>query len=127
GVKFRDGYHEYAIERGGLRVFPRLVAAEHSTGRPRETFSSGIAALDALLGGGLDTGTSTLVMGPAGSGKSSLAMQYAIAAARRKQAAGVFCFEESRETLLARGDSLGMEMSRLEATGLVEVKQVDPA
>mgnify|MGYP003693861381 CR=1 FL=1 len=77
GVKFREGYHDYTIETGGLRVFPRLVAAEHYTKMEREPVSSGIKELDDLFGGGLDRGTTTLILGTAGTGKSTLALQYA--------------------------------------------------
>ena len=77
GVKFREGYHDYTIDTGGLRVFPRLVAAEHCTKMEREPVSSGIKELDDLFGGGLDRGTTTLILGTAGTGKSTLALQYA--------------------------------------------------
>ena len=77
GVKFREGYHDYIIDTGGLRVFPRLVAAEHRTKIEREPVSSGIKELDDLFGGGLDRGTTTLILGTAGTGKSTLALQYA--------------------------------------------------
>lgn len=81
GVRFRDGFHDFSIERGGLHVYPRLVAAEHQPGYQRSSLASGVPALDELLGGGLDRGTATLLIGPAGSGKSALASQYASAAA----------------------------------------------
>lgn len=77
GVKFREGYHDYMIETGGLRIFPRLVAAEHHAKFRRQSVSSGIKPLDDLFGGGLDRGTTTLILGPAGTGKSTLALQYA--------------------------------------------------
>src|SRR4029079_19756648 len=77
GVKFREGFHDYTIETGGMRVFPRLVAAEHYTKMEREPVSSGIKELDDLFGGGLDCGTTTLILGTAGTGKSTLALQYA--------------------------------------------------
>src|ERR1700751_1908399 len=76
GIKFREGYHDYMIETGGLRIFPRLIAAEHHTRFRRKSVSSGIKALDDLFGGGLDYGTTILILGPAGTGKSSLAMHY---------------------------------------------------
>ena len=83
GSKFREGFHDYNIETGQVVVYPRLVAAEHKPGFVRQFVSSGVKSLDDLLGGGLHTGTSTLLMGPAGSGKSTIAMQYALAAAER--------------------------------------------
>ena len=76
-MKFREGYHDYVIVTGGLRVFPRIIAAEHRVQFRREPISSGIKELDTLLGGGLDRGTTTLILGPAGTGKSTLALQYA--------------------------------------------------
>src|SRR5687768_407132 len=83
GVKFRGGYHDFTINRGGVVVYPRLVAAEHHAKYPNECLSSGVERLDDLLGGGLDRGTATLITGPAGTGKSALAIQYAVAAAAR--------------------------------------------
>lgn len=127
GQRFRGGYHDFKIEPGGLDVFPRLVAAEHRREFSREPVRSGVAALDALVGGGLNRGTSTLLMGPAGSGKSSLAVQYAVAAAARDERAALFAFDESIGTLLARSAGLGIDlMGQIEA-GRVSVQQVDPA
>ena len=95
GVKFRGGYHDYVIQPGGLEVFPRLVAAEHRQPTTRAKLPSGIPELDALLGGGIEQGTSTLIVGAAGTGKSTLAAQFAAAAARRGQQAALFIFDES--------------------------------
>ena len=127
GSRYRGGYHDFTIVRGGLGVFPRLVAAEHHSAFPREHVKSGLSALDTLLGGGLDRGTSTLLMGPAGSGKSSLALQYAIAAARRGERSALFIFDESLGTLLARASGLGFDLETHLNSGLVTVRQVDPA
>ncbi len=127
GMRFRGGYHDFIIRRGGLLVFPRLVAAEHHQPFPREVAPSGVAALDALLGGGLDRGTSALLMGPAGSGKSSIAIQYVVAAAARGERAAVFAFDESVGTLLARSAGLGMDLQAHVDAGRVRVQQVDPA
>src|SRR5688572_29761463 len=99
GVGFRGGRHDYTIRRGGLHVFPRLVAAEHQDGRVDEDVSTGNAALDQLLGGGLASGSSTLLIGPAGIGKSSVAIQFAVAAARRGERAAVYLFDETVKTL----------------------------
>ena len=93
GMKFRGGYHDFIIEQGGLKVFPRLVAAEHHRGFTRESVSSGLPSLDALLGGGLDRGTSSLFIGPAGTGKSTLAMQYAMAMAGKGEHVVLYSFD----------------------------------
>ncbi|HEY8088496.1 MAG TPA: ATPase domain-containing protein [Polyangiaceae bacterium] len=127
GVKYRDGFHDMIIEPGGLRVFPRLVAAEHRPRFERQVLSSGVSAFDELLGGeGLERGTATLVIGPAGSGKSALAAQYCVAAAERGHHAAVFTFDESLPTLFARSEGLGMPLSRHVSAGLIHVQQVDP-
>jgi circadian clock protein KaiC len=127
GVGYRGGYHDYAIVTGGFVVFPRVVAAEHRTGRVTEPFPSGIEALDKLLGGGLDRGTSTLVMGPSGSGKSTFAMLFARRGAARGERAAVFVFDEARETALARMRGIGMGLDDHVDAGRIEVTQVDPA
>src|SRR5690606_6634773 len=92
GVKFRGGYHDYVIERGGLKVFPRLVAAEHRHQLPRTDLPSGLPARDALLGGGIGAGNSTRCLGAAGTGKSTLAAQFAVAAAERGMGTVMFMF-----------------------------------
>ena len=127
GVAYSGGYHDYSIVTGGFVVFPRVVAAEHRTGFAAEAFPSAVDQLDELLGGGLDRGTSTLVMGPAGSGKSTFAMLFARQAAERGERAAVFVFDEARETTLARmrGISLGLD-AHVDA-GRITVTQVDPA
>lgn len=127
GTSFRDGYHDFNIERGGLAVFPRLVAAEHRQGFTRERIKSGVTALDNLLGGGPDRGTSTLLIGPAGSGKSSIAVQYAVAAAERGEHAVIFAFDESLATLEARTEALGVKLTQGTQAGQVRLQQVDPA
>lgn len=127
GSKFRGGYHDFKIERGGLAVFPRLVASEHTRPFERGQAASGVAALDALVGGGLDRGTSTLMMGPAGSGKSTLATLYAVAAAARGERAAIFAFDESAGTLFARSEGLGIDLRGQADAGRVRVQQVDPA
>lgn len=127
GVMFRGGYHDYSIVRGGLVVTPRLVASEHPVDFAPGTVSSGIDALDALTGGGLDRGSSALFMGPAGSGKSALAAHYAFAAAERGEHAALFCFDELPHTLLARSRALGVPLDEHAARGRVHVQQVDPS
>jgi circadian clock protein KaiC len=127
GVKFREGYHDYTIETGGLRVFPRLVAAEHHKKVKHETVSSGLKELDDLLGGGLDRGTTTLILGPAGTGKSTIALQYATAMAARGERGIVFAFDETRAIMLARANALGLDLERHIQSGLITAQQVDPA
>ncbi len=127
GSKFRDGFHDYVIETGGLQVFPRLVAAEHRQDCAGSVFSSGIAELDALLGGGLSSGASTLITGPAGSGKSCLAGACLRSAAQQGQHATAFVFEETRRTFLDRMAGIGMDLTEYVGSGLISVHQVDPA
>ncbi|HVT07678.1 MAG TPA: ATPase domain-containing protein [Polyangia bacterium] len=127
GLQPRGGYHEFSITRGGLRVFPRLVAAEHAPVFEHEVLPSGVPALDTLLGGGVDRGTATLIMGPAGAGKSSLALQYALSAAARGEHVELFAFDERIQTLLVRARGLGMDLDGAIASGRVTVRQVDPA
>jgi circadian clock protein KaiC len=126
GKPFRAGYHDYTIVRGGLRVFPRLVAAEHHDPYPSGSMKSGLPGLDELLGGGLDRGTSTLLVGPAGSGKSSLAAQYAAAAAARGERAAFFLFDEGRATFMARAAALGLDVVAPLEAGLMTITQIDP-
>jgi circadian clock protein KaiC len=127
GVPFQEGYHDFRIETGQLVVFPRLVAGEHQSRVPLEPLPSGIEALDALLGGGPDRGTSTLFMGPAGVGKSSVTSQYCAAAAARGERAAMFLFDESLDTLLARSASLGLSVKEHVDGGRILVRAVNPA
>ena len=128
GLNFRDGYHDFNIVTGGLVVFPRLVAAEENEpGVASEQIASGLTTLDEMLGGGLDRGTSTVVMGPAGSGKSALAMQYAVAAARRGERASMFVFEESVKSVINRSAALGLPLTEFIEQGLIAIRRVDPA
>jgi circadian clock protein KaiC len=127
GLKFRDGYHDFDVLTGGIRVYPRLVAADHHAVVKREQIGTGIPELDSMLGGGIDRGTSTLIMGPAGSGKSALATQHVFAAARRGEKSAMFIFEENTSSMLARSESLGMPLAPLMEKGLIAITQVDPA
>jgi circadian clock protein KaiC len=127
GLAFRDGYHDFNILTGGIVVYPRLVAAEHRRIIAREQLSSGLPVLDAMLGGGIDRGTSTLIMGPAGAGKSALASQYAVSSALRGEKATFFIFEESLSSLFNRSSSLGLPLRELVEQGLIDVQQIDPA
>jgi circadian clock protein KaiC len=125
---FRGGYHDMTIKQGGVDVFPRLVAAEHSEQAvPGVPFGSGVSELDALLGGGFDRGTSVLVMGPAGSGKSALTQQYAIAAAERGETTSIYTFDEGLSTAYARAQSLGIDLVKHVQSKRIRIRQVDPA
>jgi circadian clock protein KaiC len=108
-------------------VYPRLIAAEHRTELTAEPISSGIPRLDAMLGGGIDRSTATLVIGPAGAGKSALAAQFALAAALRGEHSSLFLFEERLSTWLKRSEALGVPVARLIQEGRVSVQQIDPA
>ena len=127
GRAVREGFHDCRIVRGGLEVYPRLVAAEHTTSYAREAVKSGVTALDKLLGGGLARGTSSLFLGPAGTGKSSLAAQYARAAAARGDHAAIFLFDESIGTFLERSAGLGFDVKDVVEAGRLSLRQVDPA
>jgi len=125
---FREGYHDYIIRTGGVLMFPRLVAAEHLTptgfGEPA---GSGIAALDTLVGGGLDRGTSTLLLGPAGCGKTTIAIRWLISAADREENASAFIFEETINTLTGRAAGLGMDLTQHLKSGRIKIEHLDPA
>jgi circadian clock protein KaiC len=127
GLKFHDGYHDYNIRTGGLVVYPRLVAVNHQPAGPAEGSLSGVAQIDDLLGGGLDRGTSTLLVGPAGCGKSSIAIQYAAAAAERGEFVGVYLFDEGLTTLFKRSRALGQDLEKYIAGDRMMVQQLDPA
>ena len=126
GKDFRGGYHDYRIVRGGLQVFPRLVAAEHVNPVKQDKLPSGIESLDRLMGGGLERGTSTLFVGAPGTGKSTVAVQFAIAAAERGETSAGFLFDESINTLRTRCASMGMDIERWIEAGRVHLRQVDP-
>jgi KaiC/GvpD/RAD55 family RecA-like ATPase len=117
GQAYRGGFHDYKIHRGGLQVFPRLVASEHAASGPLIKMPSGIEELDDLLGGGLEKGTSTLFVGAPGTGKSSVAVQFAVAAARRGECAALFIFDESINTLRTRCAGLGMDLETVPRVG----------
>lgn len=127
GMKYRGGYHDFTIETGGLTIYPRLIAAEHHKPFLGELTSTGSAELDALLGGGIDRGTSLLVIGGAGVGKSSIALTYAMAAAERGEAVAMFAFDEGIGTVFARAQGLGMPLRAHIDSGQISVQQIDPA
>lgn len=126
-ARFREGNHDYVIRKGGLEVFARLIAAEHAGEHEKRTGSSGNARLDALLGGGLHYGTSNLLIGPAGSGKSTVAMMYAHAAAARGEHVLYFMFDEAVATLRSRVKEMGIDLDPLLASRRIVLQQIDPA
>jgi circadian clock protein KaiC len=127
GVRFVGGYHDYVIRTGGLEVYPRLIASEHRREHVLGQQASGVAQLDRLLHGGLDIGTSTLVMGPAGTGKSTIALQYASQTAAEGHRAAIFAFDESIATLKTRARGLGIPLVQHIDDGSVHVQAIDPA
>ena len=127
GQKYRGGYHDFTIMHGGLEVSPRIVAAEHAGHALDGVALSGIPEMDALLGGGLHWGTSSLLLGPAGVGKSSMAFQYAVEAARRGQRSIIFSFDERLETMLLRADGIGIGLRQGMKDKLIDVRTIDPA
>ncbi|HEX8251733.1 MAG TPA: ATPase domain-containing protein [Thermoanaerobaculia bacterium] len=127
GVSFRGGFHDFTIEKGGLTVFPRLSAGEHKAAQHEGLILSGIPEMDALVGGGLERGTTTMIMGPAGVGKSSLALQFATAAATAGERVAFFIFEEHRSVFLKRAASLGFDVPTHINSGHILVHQIDPA
>jgi circadian clock protein KaiC len=127
GIRFRGGYHDFVIETGGLNIFPRLVASEHHRKFEGDYTSSGHAALDKMLGGGLERGTNALFIGAAGVGKSTLALTYAIAAAKRGECAVIFAFDEGRGTIEARARTIGLPLDECIEAGFLRIQQIDPA
>ena len=127
GSSIREGFHDLVIRRGGLQIFPTLVAAMHQKDFKREKFKSGIEGLDKLVGGGLERGSSTLIAGPAGSGKSSIASAYAENAAQHNERSAFFIFDESKPTLVARSTGFGMKLDQFVDSGIVRITQIDPA
>jgi circadian clock protein KaiC len=127
GSDFNSGFHDFVVRKGGLTVFPRLSAGEHVDQVERSFIASGVADLDALLGGGIERGTSTLLIGPPGSGKSSIALQYAIAAADQGDHGAVFAFEETRSATMVRSRGLGLTIKEGTGPGEILVRQIDPA
>jgi circadian clock protein KaiC len=127
GRAYRGGYHDFTIKTGGVQVFPRLVASEHKRDFKVSVVKSGIEELDRLLGGGVDKGSSTLVLGPAGNGKSLLALQYAHAAMRRGEKVGMFIFDEEITLLFRRALAMGIDLARFQEQGLLLISQIDAA
>jgi circadian clock protein KaiC len=127
GSDFVSGRHDFAIRQGGITVFPRLVSSQHPFEFARESIASGVAALDSLLGGGVERGTSTLLIGPPGSGKSTIAIQYASAATQRGDHAAAFLFDETKSAMLARSSGIGAQFKEGPGAGELAIQQMDPA
>jgi circadian clock protein KaiC len=127
GRRFRGGYHDFTIKTGGLEVYPRIVASEHHSAFARVPMSSGVAELDALLGGGVERGSSALILGPAGTGKSLFTISFAVAAVKRGEKAAVFVFDEELGLLYDRMSKMGIDLRSMEADGHLIIEQVDAA
>jgi len=127
GVRFQDGRHDFVINTGGIEVFPRLAATDGAVRDDSGFATSGSPELDTLLGNGLDRGSSTLLLGPAGCGKTTLCSQFLLSALKRGEQVGCYLFEESRETFLRRSSGFGMDFEPYLASGLLELTQVDIA
>jgi circadian clock protein KaiC len=127
GQPYRGGYHDFTIKTGGVVIFPRLVAAEHHASFEASVASSGNAELDALLGGGIERGSSALLLGPAGSGKSLIAVQFAVAAIGRGEKAGLFVFDEELSLLFRRAKGMGIDLEAIRRNGSLVFEQIDAA
>jgi circadian clock protein KaiC len=127
GQSFRGGYHDYVISQSGVEVFPRLVAAEQRKGFSGELLKSGVPAMDQLVGGGLPVGSSTLITGPAGTGKTLLVLQYLQAAVKRGERAAMFVFDEELGLLFSRAKGLGIDLAELHSSGKMHIEQMDAA
>jgi circadian clock protein KaiC len=127
GQRYRGGYHDFVIATGGVRVFPRLVSAEHRKPFVRDVLKSDSEELDALLGGGVERGSAVLILGPAGTGKSLLTLTFVAAAIRRGESAAMFVFDEELGLLFERAKGLGIDLEAMAATGRLAIEQVDAA
>jgi len=127
GQNFRGGFHDMVIKTGGVTVFPRLVSAEHRTDFTRDSLSSHSPELNRLLGGGIQRGSSTLVLGPAGTGKSLLTLSFVVQALERGESAAMFIFDEELGLLFERSKGLGIDLAALTKSGRLIIEQVDAA
>ncbi len=125
--KFRGGYHDFNIRTGGIEVYPRLVSAEHRIVFPRDRLPSGVAGLDAILGGGVERGSSCLILGPAGTGKSLVSINFIVSAIQRGEKAAMFVFDEELGLLFDRTLGLGIDLQAMIDDGDLIVQQVDAA
>jgi len=125
---FREGFHDYIIVKGGVVVFPRLVSGEHRAASVMaENLPSGVRELDQLFNGGVQRGTSTLIIGPAGCGKSTMCTQFILQAAKRGERSAIFTFDETRQSFKVRSRGLGMDLDQYLEKDLIHLEQVDPA
>jgi len=122
-MKFYEGHHDLSLEKGGMTIYPRLVASDHHSEFDQEHFPSSIKELDLLLGGGLDRGTSNMFMGPPGTGKSTMAVKFALEAATRGERVLMFLFDETLQTLTTRARTLGMDLTPYIEKGIVTIEQ----
>lgn len=127
GQSYRGGYHDFKIETGGVMVYPRLRSIEHRSSFERYPTTSDIAELDALLGGGIEQGSSTLVLGPAGTGKTLFTLQFAAAAVARGENAAVFIFDEELGLLSNRMRGIGIDLEAMRDSGKLHIEQLDAA
>ena len=127
GSRFRGGYHDFVIETGGVRVFPRLVSAEHRRTFKRDLFKTNSEDMNRLLGGGIERGSSVLILGPAGAGKSIMALNFAVSAIERGERVAMFVFDEEMGLLVSRALGLGMDLEAMCRSGLLSLTQIDAA
>jgi circadian clock protein KaiC len=127
GRKFRGGYHDFNIRTGGIEIYPRLVSAEHKTHFDRTALPSGVGGLDAILGGGVERGSSCLVLGPAGTGKSLVALYFILSAIQRGEKAALFAFDEELGLLFDRTRAFGIDLEAMRDSGALLIQQVDAA
>ena len=127
GQRYRGGYHDFVIDTGGVRVFPRLVSAEHRTAFKREVLQTESLALNALLGGGVERGSSALILGPAGTGKSLLALTFVVGALNRGERAAMFVFDEELGLLFERAKGLGIDLQAMVDSEKLVIEQIDAA
>ncbi len=127
GQAFRGGYHDFSIKTGGVEVFPRLVASEHHARLPSSVLTTGIEEFDALLGGGVDSGSTTLIIGPAGTGKSLLVLQFAVTAVKRGERVALFIFDEELGLLFSRSKAMGIDLESMRNDGKIFIEQMDAA
>jgi circadian clock protein KaiC len=127
GVDFVSGNHDFNIERGGIVVHPRMISSQHEARPITGYLASGSPELDSLLGGGMDRGTANLLIGPAGTGKSTIGMKYVHTATKNGEKAAYFCFDETIGNFFRRGKALGFDFQEATDKGLLQIQKVDPA